>query len=254
MPAGGGTSQTAVNRRAGARTQLSAIVTAAVGVATLLVLAPVAARLPHTVLAAVVIATSIGLVGIAEFRAIAAVRRTELVWALVACAGVVALGTLRGILVAVVVSLLALMRQAQDPPVYAVARKPGTGVFRARTAAHPDDEGEPGLLLVRVEGRVYFGNAQHVGDKLWPLVLEARPRVLVIDCSAITDFEYTVLRAMEELDERLRAEGVTLWVAALNPGARAVFERAPVGRLLGHERMCFDLADAVERYRRLVGA
>jgi MFS superfamily sulfate permease-like transporter len=108
-----------VNRSAGARTQVAQLVTAAVAVATLLFLSPVVGLLPQGALAAVVIATSIGLIRPGDFRAIRQVRTTEFAWAVVALLGVVMLGTLRGILVAVVVSLASLLQQAQDPPVYA---------------------------------------------------------------------------------------------------------------------------------------
>ena len=60
-------------------------------------------------------------------------RRTEFVWALAALAGVVLLGTLQGILVAIIVSLVALAYQVADPPVHVLGRKPGTNVFRPRT-------------------------------------------------------------------------------------------------------------------------
>jgi len=251
MPAGGGTSQTAVNRGAGARTQMAQLVTAVVAVATLLFLSPVVALMPQGALGAVVIGTSLGLIKPREFRSIRHVRTTEFVWALVATLGVVTLGTLRGILVAVVVSLAALMQQAQDPPVYVLGRKKGTNVFRPRSDEHPDDESWPGLLLLRTTGRIYFGNAQRVGDKMWPFVLEVPPRVVVMDFSAVPDVEYSVLRALEEVDERLRADGITLWVAALNPAVRQVFARAPIGQAMGRERMCFNLEDAVERFRLL---
>src|SRR3954447_23335750 len=102
MPAGGGTTQTAVNRSAGARTQLAELVTAAVALATLLVLAPLIALMPQTVLAAVVVAYSVGLISPSEFSRIRRVRRIEFRWAVIALAGVVLLGTLKGILVAVV--------------------------------------------------------------------------------------------------------------------------------------------------------
>jgi MFS superfamily sulfate permease-like transporter len=251
MPVGGGTSQTAVNRGAGARTQLSQLFTAAAAVATLLFLAPVVSLMPQGALAAVVIATSIGLIKPAEFRVIRRVRDTEFLWAVIALLGVVSVGTLRGILVAVVASLVFLLQAAQDPPVYVLGRKKGTNVFRPRSDEHPDDEQWPGLLLLRTTGRIYFGNAQRVGDKMWPIVLEASPKVVVLDFSAVPDLEYSVLRALEEVDERLRADGVTLWVAALNPAAREAFDRAPIGRAMGRERMLFNLEAAVERYRAL---
>lgn len=108
MPSGGGMSQTAVNRSAGARSQVAEVVTAAAALATMLFLAPLIGRMPQATLAGVVIVYSVGLIKPAEFRAIRRVRRTEFVWACVALAGVMVFGTLKGIIVAIVVSLVAL--------------------------------------------------------------------------------------------------------------------------------------------------
>jgi MFS superfamily sulfate permease-like transporter len=108
--------------------------------------------MPHATLAAVVIVYSIGLIRPAEFRAILRVRRTEFIWAVIALGGVVLLGTLQGIVVAIVVSLVALAYQVVNPPVHVLGRKPGTNVFRPRSAEHPEDETFPGLLLLRRKG------------------------------------------------------------------------------------------------------
>jgi sulfate permease, SulP family len=102
MPAGGGTSQTAVNRLAGARSQLAGVVTAFLAVAVLLLLAPLMGLMPRATLAAVVIAYSIGLNQPAEVRDILRIRRMRFLWALAACVGVVLLGTLKGIQVAII--------------------------------------------------------------------------------------------------------------------------------------------------------
>jgi MFS superfamily sulfate permease-like transporter len=166
MPAGGGTSPTAVNRLAGAHTQVAALVTAGLAVATLVLLAPLMGLMPQATLAAVVIVYSVGLIQPNEFRDILRIRRMEFLWAVVACAGVVLLGTLKGILVAIIVSLVALSYQAARPRVYALGRKPGTEVFRALSAEHPEDETFPGLLMVRPEGRIFFANTQWVGEQI----------------------------------------------------------------------------------------
>jgi high affinity sulfate transporter 1 len=254
MPAGGGTSQTAVNRRAGARTQLAEFVTAAATLATLVLLAPLIAPMPQATLAAVVVAYSLDLMQPAEFRAIRRVRSVEFRWALIAFAGVVALGTLRGIVVAVIASLLSLAQQTNNPPVYALARKRGTNVFRPISSEHPDDETFPGLLLVRVEGRVFFANAHRVGDKLRPLIEGAKPEVAVLDCSALTDLEYTALKMLIEAEERLRDQNVTMWLAGLNPEVLEMVNRSGLGERLGRERMCFNLEVAVERFQQTHGA
>jgi high affinity sulfate transporter 1 len=250
FPAGGGTSQTAVNSRAGARTQVSELVTVAIVVATLFFLAPIISLLPQATLAAVVIVTTLPLLSTADFRTIRRVRHTEFFWALAACAGVVLMGTLQGILVAVTISILTLFYQANHPLVYAVGRKPGTEVFRPLTGKHPQDESIPGLLIVRTEGRMTFASAPRVGEHLWDLVDEAQPTVVILECSAIPDFEYTALKALIGLEEKLQGRGIVLWLSALNPEALKVVKSSPLGQTLGNERMFFNLREAVQAYEK----
>jgi len=250
MPAGGGTSQTAVNRKAGAHTQLASLVTAAVSLATLLVLAPLIGLMPQAALAAVVVAYSVDLIQPAEFAAIRSVRRTEFRWAVIAFVGVVLLGTLQGILVAVITSLLALAQQAYDPPVNAVGRKRGTDVFRPRSSEHPDDESWPGLLIVRIEGRAFFLNAQRIGEKVSQLVAAGKPAVVILDGRALIDIEYTALKMLIEGEEGMRRQGITLWLAALNPEVLKVVQQSPLGETLGRSRMFFNLQSAVTHYEQ----
>src|SRR5262249_56412992 len=110
----------------------------------------------------VVIGYSMGLIKPVDFHHILEIRRTEFLWALTALAGVVLLGTLQGIIVAIVVSLVALAYQTADPPVRVLGRKPGTDVFRPRSKEHPEDETFPGLLMLQVEGRGFFVNAERI--------------------------------------------------------------------------------------------
>jgi SulP family sulfate permease len=248
MPAGGGTTQTAVNRLAGAHTQFAEIVTVVVGLATILLLAPVLALMPQATLAAVVIVYSIGLIRPAEFSIILGIRRTEFTWALAALIGVVLLGTLKGILVAIVLSLVALASQVADPPVYVLGRKPGTNVFRPRSKEHPEDETYPGLLLLRLEGRVFFANAQSIGQKIRFFIDEAKPTVVALDLGGVPDLEYTALKMLSEGEKRQRELGASLWLVGLNPGVLQMLQRSPLGTVLGRERMQFSLELAVSKY------
>jgi high affinity sulfate transporter 1 len=248
MPAGGGTSQTAVNLKAGAQSQASSLVVAAAAFATLLFLAPVIALMPHATLAAVVVAYSIGLINPAEMAAIRKVRTMEFHWALAACLGVMVLGTLKGILVAIVLSLVALTSMANNPRVDEIRRKPGTNVFRPRSKEHPEDEAIPGLLIVRPEGRIYFGNAANVAAKITALAHEAAPRVLLLDCSAVPGLEYTSLKMLVEGEERWREHGIELWMASLNPEVYELVQRTPLMERLGRERMYFMVERAVAAF------
>jgi sulfate permease, SulP family len=251
MPAGGGTTQTAVNRTAGACTQMAELITAGVALITMLFLAPLIALMPHATLAAIVIVYSIGLIKPAEFRAILKIRRMEFIWAVAALIGVVLLGTLKGILVAIIISLVALAHQVADPPVQALGRKRGTNVFRSLSKDHQDDETFPGLLLMRLEGRVFFVNAGRIGQKMRLLIDESKPRIIAVDLSAVIDLEYTALKALIEAERKVRERGVLLWLVGLNQNVLAMVMRSQLGETLGRERMFFNLEMAVAKYLEL---
>ena len=253
MPAGGGTTQTTVNRLAGARTQLAEWVTAAVALGTMLLLAPLVGDIPQTTLAGVVIVFAMALIRPEEFRAIHQIRRMELLWALTATVGVVLLGTLQGILVAVCVSLLALAYQESDPPLYVLKRKPGTNVFRPVSPRHPQDESFPGLLLLRTEGRIFFANAEHLTQKAHALITQADPRIIVLDMSPVFDVEYTALKMLAGAEEKVRDNGRILCLTGLNPGVLALVRRSPLGAALGAQRILFDLEQAVAQYQGIRG-
>jgi len=248
LAAGGGTTQTAVNRLAGARTQLSELITAGAALVTMLFLSPFIALMPQATLAAVVIVYSIGLIKPAEFRAILKIRGTEFFWAITALAGVVLLGTLKGIIVAIMVSLIALLHQMANPPVYVLGRKPGTDAFRLRSKEHPGDETFPGMLLLRLEGRIFFFNAEHIAQKMRQLVDEAKPKIVAIDLTGVYDLEYTALKMLIEGEKRLRESGVWLWLVGLNPRVLAMVQRSSLGESLGRERMHFTLEVAIDKY------
>jgi anti-anti-sigma factor len=248
MPSGGGTSQTAVNRLAGARTQVSELVTAAATLVTMILLAPLISLMPQATLAGVVIVYSVGLFKPHDFRAILEVRRTEFIWALVALGGVVLLGTLKGILVAIVSSLVALAHQVANPPVHVLGRKRGSNVFRPRSKEHPDDESFPGLLMLRPEGRVFFANAERIGEKMRPLIEEAKPKVVALDLSGVPDLEYTALKMLIEAEKRQRERGVSLWLVGLNPEVLSMVQHSSLGKVLGRGEMHFNMELAVAKY------
>lgn len=217
MPAGGGTSQSAVVRAVGGRTQKASMVTAAASAATMLVLAPLLGLLPQAVLAAIVIVYSVGLIQPREFASIRKVRKMEFRWALAAFLGVLVFGTLQGIVVAIVLSLIGLSSQAANPRIHVLGRKRGEDLLRPVSPEHPDDETFDGLLILRPEGRLFFVNAQHVADGIRGLVVQAKPRVLMLDLSRVFDIEYSALQMIVESERSLAAQGVELWLTDLNP-------------------------------------
>jgi len=249
MPAGGGTSQTAVVRAAGGRSQKASLVTAAASAATMLLLAPLLGLLPNATLAAVVIVYSVGLIQPIEFQAIRNVRTMEFRWALVACVGVLLFGTLKGIVVAIIVSMIGLASQTARPRVSVIGRKRGADVLRPVSPEHPDDETFEGLLIVRPEGRLFFVNEQYVADRIEALVAEHRPRVLALDMSRVPDVEYSALQALMEREKRFADRGVAVWIAGLNPGTLEVVRRAGFDARLGRERLLFNAREVIQHYQ-----
>ncbi len=253
MPAGGGTSQTAVVRAAGGRSQKASLVTAGTALATMLLLAPVLGLMPHATLAAVVIVYSVGLIQPAEFRAIRNVRTMEFRWALIACAGVLVFGTLKGIVVAIIVSMIGLASQTAHPRVSVIGRKRGADVLRPLSPEHPDDETFEGLLIVRPEGRLFFVNVQYVSDRIRALVTQQKPRVVALDLSRVPDIEYSALQTILEGEKRMTESGTLVWLVGLNPGVLEVARHAGLEQRLGRERMLFNARAAIERYQALQG-
>lgn len=247
LPAGGGTSQTAVADTAGARSQMAQWVSAAVVLVTLLFLSRAIGLLPKAALGALILVTAASMIRPETFRAIGRIRRDEMGWALATLAGVIVLGTLNGILVAVAISLVTLMYQANHPPVYALAYNREKAIFR-RAGEHEGDETFPGLLLLRTEGRLTFANAERVRDEMRALLPEAGLRVVVIECSAIPDIEYTALLMLIEAERNLRERGIMLWLAGLNPDVLKLVLRSPLGTTLGPERMFHNLQKVVEAW------
>ncbi len=215
----------------------------------MVLLAPLIGLMPHATLAAVVIVYSIGLFKPADFRAILEVRRMEFIWALVALVGVVLVGTLNGILIAIVASLVALAYQTSDPPVHVLRRMRGTNVFRPVSREHPDDEAFPGLLLLRPEGRIFFLNASNVGNKIAPLIAQAHPDVVALDMRAVFDLEYTALKMLTDAEKKYRESGVDVWLVGLNPQVAAVVENARLGKALGSGRMFLNLEEALAAWQ-----
>jgi high affinity sulfate transporter 1 len=251
MPAGGGTSQTAVVRTVGGRSQRASLVTAAAALATMLLLAPLLGLLPQATLAAIVIVYSVGLVDPAEFRAIRSVRTMEFRWAVAAAFGVLVFGTLQGIVAAIVLSMIGLTSQTAHPRVSVIGRKRGADVLRPLSPEHPDDETFPGLLIVRPEGRLYFANAQYVAERIEALVAEHKPRVLALDLSRVPDVEYSALQVLAEGDRRRAQDGIVVWLAGLNPGVLDTVRHSALYAQFGPQRLLFNAREAIVRYQTM---
>lgn len=222
MVVNGSLSKTAVNGGAGARSQLSGVVVAALTIITLLLLTGLFEQLPEATLAAVVIAAVIDLVDVAalrRFRAVWTTRlgriyrhaaRADFVAALAALLGVLLFDTLPGLLIGVIASIVLLLQRASQPNVPRLKRdRAGAWVDAAGPA---DGEEIPGVAVVRVEAGLFFANADHVRERVLA-VAGPDTRVVVIAGETIPTIDLTAATMLDELAALLRGRDVELVLA-----------------------------------------
>ena len=247
FPVAGGLSQSAVNDRAGARTPL-ALVFASVAIALCLAfLTGLIRNLPDVVLAAIVLVAVKGLVDVAGLRRIARLDRTEFAIALVAFAGVLTLGILKGVLVAAAVSLALVIRGAAHPRVAVLGRIPGTSLY-SDVERSPNNTTVAGVLMLRVESGLLYFNSLTVRDEIRRLVAAAGADLkrVVWDLSSSPAIDVGAATMIDELERELAAAGIALSLVDVRSGPRDILARTLADRsTLADRRVTFD--EAVRR-------
>lgn len=208
---GSSTSRTAAMDEAGSRTQLPAVVLAVGSVLLLLFGADLLADIPAPAIGATVAVAVSRLLGLAELRHLRRVSPDELVVALVAFVGVLAIGPIGGLVVAFALAVVNLTRRAAAPHVHLLAdpRRPESA---ALDLGEHVTQTAPGALVLRLAGPVFFANADALGAEVVRLVREAPDpvRVVILDVGSVTDVDTTAAEALERLEKELRAEGATI--------------------------------------------
>jgi SulP family sulfate permease len=174
----------------------------------------------------VIVAIS-GFFRVGELERFGRIRRSALLLALIALVGVLVLGVLPGLLVAVVLSLILLIKRLSRPPVVVLARDPDTGAW-GRAERHPAWTREPGQLVVRSEGPLFYANAVAVKEHLLELVQSRNPgpHVVVLDLSGNHELDLETIDMLAELNGSLAAGRVELRLGAVHVSAAKVLRRA----------------------------
>ena len=170
----------------------------------------------------------VGLVDLAALGRVRQVRVRDFGLAVVALTGVLVLGVLPGVLLAVLVSVLTLIHGANHPPIEVLGRRPGSGHWRDLDR-HPGGVTVPGLLVLRPVAPLYFANAPRLRRRLLELAdaADPPPRVLLLDLDAVPGIDVTALDVVASLDADLRRRGVTLWLTNLNARPLDMLRRHP---------------------------
>ena len=240
-------SRTAVADQAGSKTQMTGLVGAGLVAVLLLFLNGLLADLPQTALAAVVITAALSLMDLGALRRFAEVRTSSLVVSLVAMAGVILLGVLQGIGVAIVLIVLLFFRRGWWPHGAVLGEVAALGGWHS-TARYPEATELPGIVVYRWEAPLFFANSGQFRDQIRRLVRQRGPVWVVLQCEAITDIDVTAAEMLKTLDEELNDHGVHLAFAELRDRLQELIRRYGLHTTLDQEHFypSIDLAlDAI---------
>lgn len=249
FPIGASGSRTTVNDSMGARSQVSGLVAAATVAIILLFLTHPVQYLPKAVLAAVIIFAAAGLIDLDAWRGLAAVDPVEVAIAGVTTGCVVAFGVLQALIVAVGLSMIDTVRRSARPYDAVLGWVDRLGRY-ADVSIHPSAKVTPGIVVYRLDDRLFFANARYVKGRVTEAIRAAPTETswLVFDAEAVTHVDATGLETLADLTENLRREGVTLVLARLRTRMREQLEDAGTLDVIGRERLYPSVHAAVEAF------
>jgi sulfate permease, SulP family len=225
----GGASQTAAADGAGGRSQLATLICAGLVLLTGALLAPLFKDLPEAALAAIVVVAVSGFYDIAALVRFARLRRSAIVFAILALAGVLALGVLQGLVVTAALSLIYVVQRISRPSLGLLARDPEGSVW-GRVERHPDWEPPDGVLVIRSDGPLLYPNA----DTLRRYVIEQvslsvpHPAAVVLDMSRSAALDVQSVDTIGQLAHQLDQQGIALRLADVSTPVAEILVRAGV--------------------------
>ncbi len=245
FPVSGGVSQSLVNQTSGARTPLSGLIASVLMLAVVVFFSGLLRELPQPVLAAIIISAVMALVKPSVLRHLWKTDRQELLVVASAFGGVLASGLLRGVLIGAAISVVLILRRASRPHVALLGRIPGTRRFSDRQR-HPDNELVPGVEVFRVEGGLFYFNAESVRDRVAWAVAQRPVRVVICDLSAAPMVDMVGAEMLLSLEAELQERGIKLVVVEARSTVRDRLRTAGLEARIGRIDRFTTVADAVE--------
>jgi sulfate permease, SulP family len=249
MIAAGSMSASAVKEGAGARTQVTNLITWVVTIVTVLFLTPLFTTLPEAVLAALIIHALWHIIAARKLQKIRRASRVEFWFGALALAGVLLIDVLEGMLIGVVASLIFVIYRSSRPHVSSLGRAPGAPGAYSDLIRHPENSPVPGVLIVRVNGQVYYANARTVRDRVKAMIAEREtpPRAVIVDSSAWDQIDLTSIEVIKGLVKELRGEGIAVYFADVHAPVLESGRQTGLLELLGEDRV-FPTVDAAVRH------
>ena len=249
FPISSSSSRTPVAEAAGAKTQLTGVV-GALAIALLLLFAPALLQdLPHTALAAIVIASAIGLIEVADLRRIYRIQRWEFWLSMTCFAGVAVFGAIPGIVLAIVIAVIEFLWDGWRPHSAVLGRVDDVAGYHDITR-YPNARLIPGLVLFRWDAPLFFANAEFFHDRVLDAVASSPTPVrwLVVAAEPVTSVDVTAADAVSELDDTLHAAGIEMHFAEMKDPVKDKLKRFGLFTHFGEQSFFATIEEAVSSY------
>jgi MFS superfamily sulfate permease-like transporter len=235
FPVAGGLSQSSVNDKAGSKSLISLVITSIILGFCLLFLTDLFRYLPEVILAIIVLDAISGLIRIQEMKHLFNVSRLEFWISLSTILAVLLFGVLNGVLIAVVLSLIFLLKQAATPHIAILGQIPGTTNY-SDMQRHPDNIPVEGVLILRIEASILYFNINNIHDKIHQLVEEypGKLRLVVMDLSSANYVDVAGARFFLHMEDDLEKKGIGLQIVDALGQARDILRAEGMEKEIGH--------------------
>ena len=248
----GSLSKSSVNDASGAKSEMASLAQGVFVILTLLFLAPLFADLPEAVLGAIVIqAVIFGLMDVKAMKRIYRLNRTEFRVGIIALLGVLTFGTLQGVLIGLVLSLLVLIARSSRPDIPILGRSPGSEVFHS-LKENPDSEIYPGLVIIRFDGPLYFANASALRDRIREVTTDVTPPVtmVLIDMEGVSYIDLEGCDMLNEITENMKGIGIVIHLARAKHEIMEMLEKVGVDQIIGRDHIHNKVVAGVQWFTR----
>jgi len=252
LAAGGSLSQSSVNDSAGARTPVSLLVAAILGLVTVIALTPLFTDLPEAVLAALIIFAVARLMKYRQMQGFYRLQKVEFWLGMVALLGVLVLDVLPGLAIAVLFSLIYVVYRSSQPHVSVLGRVPGLPGAYTDIERHPEDQPVEGLIIFRLNAPLYFANASLIHNRLRELIRNSLPPpgAAIIDMSACDSLDITSLEMLEKLVIELKEVNIEVMAAEVHQPVRNMALRSGLANEFNRSQVFPTVEAAVQDYLR----
>ncbi len=250
-PVAGGLSQSMVNTKSGAKSLVSLVVTSVILGICLLFLTGLFKNLPYIILSVIIIDSLIGLINIGEMKHLFTVSRTEFWISMLTIVAVLLFGVLKGIIIAVVLSIISILKKNASPHIAVLGKIPGTKLY-SDILRHPDNEPVPGVMILRPESLILYFNIYHIREDIHKLISDYKGKLnlVILDLSSANYVDVSGARFLVQMEEELVKKGIGFRIVDALGSVRDLLRAEGMEKEIGHISRRLTINEILEEFHK----